>query len=518
MDSGKFTLTAEFVAATLRKFITGDIDVTVAASTVLVVPENMRGAIIDKYLQDEPPAVLFAVKRLLDIDGGVAPPQDRSASGSAFEPGLGSLRALDSPVPTRNCYLRIPIRQVGTSFGPVPQLPKDLSPWLLNALAIGGVSVYATDLRSIYRDAIELGMATAAKSQVYWGDLPEKPEDLADLVSSGLAGSDILALPLVKAVQKYVVDQDNAIYAAIWEKYRSTPASQPETKAILEASLGDAKSDNDSSTGAPRCSTLKVVGYVAKYKKRDAVKTIAIAVRAYRDFGTLQMNGDPAALSLWLDRSQALIDKFAVVVPNPELEYARADKAISALPAALQKEFQALLDQARIGGEVLTNHTILERMMTFLEVRAERLYLEKGPQFNRHLGGALLFPSGSSSGSSGGGVPTPVTTTKGSPTPLPPASGLRRAAAAAVTAKPSPVAGLDGVTQTTSDVCEYCNLPGHRVTVCPTVVFVPGSNGDIVKWTKCYSCGAFGHIQRICPKVKNGTPPIDGPSMGGGTR
>jgi len=33
MDSGKFTLTAEFLAATLRKFITGDIDVTVAAST-----------------------------------------------------------------------------------------------------------------------------------------------------------------------------------------------------------------------------------------------------------------------------------------------------------------------------------------------------------------------------------------------------------------------------------------------------------------------------------------------------
>ena len=34
MDSDKFTLTADFVAATLRKFITGDIDVAVAASTV----------------------------------------------------------------------------------------------------------------------------------------------------------------------------------------------------------------------------------------------------------------------------------------------------------------------------------------------------------------------------------------------------------------------------------------------------------------------------------------------------
>jgi len=137
---------------------------------------------------------VYAVKRLLDIDVGVAPPQDRSASGSAFEPGLVSLSALDSPVPARNCYLRIPIRQVGTSFGPVPQFPKELSPWLLNALAIGGVSVYATDLRSIYRDAFELGMATAAKHQVYLGDLPGELEDLADLVSTGLAGSDILAI------------------------------------------------------------------------------------------------------------------------------------------------------------------------------------------------------------------------------------------------------------------------------------------------------------------------------------
>ena len=43
MDSGKFTLMADFLAATLRKFISGDINVAVAASTVCVVPENMRG-------------------------------------------------------------------------------------------------------------------------------------------------------------------------------------------------------------------------------------------------------------------------------------------------------------------------------------------------------------------------------------------------------------------------------------------------------------------------------------------
>jgi len=51
-------LAADFVAATLRKFITGhiDIDVTVAASTVCVVSESMRGVIIGKYLQDETPA------------------------------------------------------------------------------------------------------------------------------------------------------------------------------------------------------------------------------------------------------------------------------------------------------------------------------------------------------------------------------------------------------------------------------------------------------------------------------
>ena len=107
LDSGKFTLTTDLMAATLWKFITGYIDVAVAASTVLVVPENMRGVIIDNYLMDEPPAVVFAVKRLLDIDVGVAPPQDRPAVGC--------------PVPARNCYLRIPIRQVGVSFGPVPQ-------------------------------------------------------------------------------------------------------------------------------------------------------------------------------------------------------------------------------------------------------------------------------------------------------------------------------------------------------------------------------------------------------------
>ena len=85
--------------------------------------------------------------------------------------------------------------------------------------------MYATDLRSIYRDAFELGMATASKHQVFLDDLPMELADLAGLVSNGLAGSDILALPLVKAVQQYVVDQDNAIYAAICEKCRSTPAS-----------------------------------------------------------------------------------------------------------------------------------------------------------------------------------------------------------------------------------------------------------------------------------------------------
>jgi len=65
--------------------------------------------------------------------------------------------------------------------------------------------VYASDLRSIYRDAFELCMATAAKHQLVLNDLPMDLAVLADLVSNGLAGSEILALPLVKAVQKYVV-------------------------------------------------------------------------------------------------------------------------------------------------------------------------------------------------------------------------------------------------------------------------------------------------------------------------
>ena len=79
--------------------------------------------------------------------------------------------------------------------------------------------------------------------------------------------------------------------------------------------------------------------------------------------------------------------------------------------------------------------------------------------------------------------------------------------------------------------CASCKQPGHRVDVCPTVVYVPGSNGEVKKWADCYNCGAFGHVRSFCPKArsgywvsyrspgddqaKNGMLLTDGPSMGG---
>jgi hypothetical protein len=49
------------------------------------------------------------------------------------------------------------------------------------------------------------------------------------------------------------------------------------------------------------------------------------------------------------------------------------------------------------------------------------------------------------------------------------------------------------------DTCIACKAEGHKVTACPTTVFVAGIDGTEKPWTQCWTCHQFGHVKFNCP-------------------
>ena len=53
-----------------------------------------------------------------------------------------------------------------------------------------------------------------------------------------------------------------------------------------------------------------------------------------------------------------------------------------------------------------------------------------------------------------------------------------------------------------SKPCPVCHVEGHRSAECPSKLFVPGTDGVVLKTFKCWNCDKHGHRRNDCPSAK----------------
>ena len=519
------SLTVERVSEILRTFPRLLRDAEGAAQLFMTTSEATRVPFLEAILRGEDSDVVFAVSRSLGVNLSAL-----ASSGAplAAIPAPTSTAAPSVASPQSKQVLRlictVPPTPMQDTFEQLPLESSSLYRWALDGLTIAGVRVYGTDLRAVIDEAIHRVLTKAVDSRKEVELPPFDPDAMRDSILSGRADPDDERLPIVQAARRYILEQDNANVAAMSAKARAstTPAAK-----ILRSALRDAETDLKESLGVPGCSTAKVLEFLHKYHPREVEMDEQEALREELHFGTLKIQDNITAFHRWNDARVALIQKVQKFIPNTRLEYGKFALVLNALPLDVKNQVQALSDADQIANRKLTTDELMDRVKRLFEMREQKR--KETWRQNQH-DGPTASPAAARSTASAHGGSAAQHASRGNSMPTSPLAN-RRASAAAVTSHASPVAGVDGIKQTTADTCASCKQPGHRVDVCPTVVYVPGSNGEVKKWADCYNCGAFGHVRSFCPKArsgywvsyrspgddqaKNGMLLTDGPSMGG---
>ena len=276
--------------------------------------------------------------------------------------------------------------------------------------------------------------------------------------------------------------------------------------------------------------TPLLLQFLRAYVPVQQVLTHDIVILKEQNFRLRKLTGTYADWRSYNDARTALVAEMSTFVSEPAIFYDRYNIALGATPPEMRSAIAAKdYDDLIAGVEKSQDERMLRlgRVIDSWDGPCRQHAIPSAPLVSKAQGGA---GGGGGAAAGGGGAVSQALPASGLSAPRPP----RRAAAAAVMSESIPVAGVDGVTHLTSNACKHCGFLGHRVDNCPTVVYVAGGDGVIIKWADCYNCKAIGHISRFCPKpptpvsqrargapvsslaaAKNGRPPSDASSVGG---
>jgi len=169
------------------------------------------------------------------------------------------------------------------------------------------------------------------------------------------------------------------------------------------------------------------------------------------------------------DDRKALAAEMFPFVPEPVTLYDRYTIALSASPADKRSAI-AVQDYVDLiaGDEKSQDERMLwlRRVIETWESPCRQHAIPSAPTVSKAPGGA----GGVGTAASGGGAVFQALPAPGLSAPRFP----RRAAAAAVTSGPKPVAGGDGVTYLASNTSKHCGFLGHHIDNFPTAVYVAG--------------------------------------------